>query len=207
MDAPDDKAFVLNDKRLHNLNELLIELKMMDDETYSRFVSSKHNYFADWVLHVLSQKDLAEGMRKSSSKKNLVELLESKKGRVDAIEIFKVPKKDVLVTEPIVNEISKEASAHTNEDAVPEKKTEPHKIDQNSSLQQETQKKKGFFSAGHKEPAKKNIEQELERIEQDEKQIKELIYKHFSRDMAKEFMYGMALGIIMGLILSRIILP
>ncbi|MCM2325911.1 MAG: hypothetical protein NDI94_05585 [Candidatus Woesearchaeota archaeon] len=207
MDAPDDKAFVLNDKRLHNLNELLIELKMMDDETYSRFVSSKHNYFADWVLHVLSQKDLAEGMRKSSSKKNLIELLESRKGRVDAIEIFKAPKKDVLVTEPAVNENGKEAAVHTTEAAVPEKKTEPQKADQKNLLQQEPPKKKGLFSTGHKEPVKKNIEQELEKIEQDEKQIKELIYKHFSRDMAKEFMYGMALGIIMGLILSRIILP
>ena len=47
----------------------------------------------------------------------------------------------------------------------------------------------------------------LKRIANDESEIKNMLWKHFAWDMAKEFMYGMAIGIIIGLILSKILLP
>ena len=47
----------------------------------------------------------------------------------------------------------------------------------------------------------------LKIIAKDEREIKEFLWKHFAWDMAKEFMYGLAVGILIGLVLSRIFLP
>ena len=35
-------------------------------------------------------------------------------------------------------------------------------------------------------------------------EIKDFLWKHFAWDMAKEFMYGMAIGILIGMVLSKI---
>jgi hypothetical protein len=48
------------------------------------------------------------------------------------------------------------------------------------------------------------IEKFLSKIGQNKKDIKIFLWKHFPWDMALEFMYGMALGLLMGLVMSRI---
>ncbi|MEM4398131.1 MAG: hypothetical protein QW757_05935, partial [Candidatus Woesearchaeota archaeon] len=45
-----------------------------------------------------------------------------------------------------------------------------------------------------------------EAIKHDEKYGHEFLWKHFAWEMAKEFMYGMAIGILIGFVLAKIFL-
>jgi hypothetical protein len=62
-DVPDEKAFVLGEKRIRNLYGLLFEFREMKDEAYSYYAAEDHNYFADWVLHVVADKELSEKLK------------------------------------------------------------------------------------------------------------------------------------------------
>ncbi len=44
----------------------------------------------------------------------------------------------------------------------------------------------------------------LGKLAKNEKEIKDFLWKHFAMDMAKEFMYGMAIGMLAGIIISRL---
>ncbi len=50
---------------------------------------------------------------------------------------------------------------------------------------------------------KPGIQESLKKIARDESEIKHILWKHYHWDMAKEFMYGLAIGIVLGLILSK----
>ena len=45
------------------------------------------------------------------------------------------------------------------------------------------------------------------KLSKEDVEIRNVIWKHFKWEMAKEFMYGMAIGMIMGLILSKLFMP
>ena len=51
------------------------------------------------------------------------------------------------------------------------------------------------------------IEDMLMKLSKEDVEIRNVIWKHFKWEMAKEFMYGMAIGMIMGLILSKLFMP
>ncbi len=138
MSVPYEKAFVYKGKRIINLNELLYELKHMNDSDYSNYVNDDNNYFTDWIYHVMGLKELSEKLRKAKSRKNTITFLEKYLDDPD-----KAPQPDIDV---MIKGISKQ--------------------DTNS-----------------------------------------LLWKHFSWDLAREFMYGLAIGILIGLIMSRILLP
>lgn len=176
--VPINKAFIHGEKRITNLLDLLLEFKNMSDEEYSHYVSEDHNYFADWILHVIMDKDLSKKLRNSITRKDSIKILEK------TINNFNTPKK-VKVEPPIKKE----------DDTV---KTPSPKLIEDKEL------KKKLITETKKDT---KIEEVLNKISNDETDIKYLIYKHHSWEMAKEFMYGMSLGIFIGLILSKIFLP
>ena len=52
--------------------------------------------------------------------------------------------------------------------------------------------------------AEEEVDVLLKKIAQSEKEIQTVLWKHFTWDMAKEFMYGMAIGMLIGLVLAKI---
>jgi len=193
-DVPEDKNFFLGDKRIKNLYGLLFELRSMSDENYSYYADSNHNYFADWIQHVIGYKGLADDMRKMSSRKESISMLEK------SIELIKKQNEKPSSTEIVVVEQPKEeikggfvVSDITQEDlATAEYRKQKPKIKKIIKV----------------EPPKitKTDENELllRKISENEREVKEFLWKHFTWDMAKEFMYGMAIGILIGLVLSKI---
>ena len=75
MKVPEEKAFVHKGKKIHSLNDLISEIKSMSNSEFSHYVGPMHNYFADWIMHVMKNKELAKAVKKSKSKKNTLKLL------------------------------------------------------------------------------------------------------------------------------------
>ena len=74
-DVPKQNAFTLGGKKILNLYSLLLEFRSISDETYSHYASHNHNYFADWIAHVVNHQELAEKLRKTSSRKEAITVL------------------------------------------------------------------------------------------------------------------------------------
>ncbi|MBN2368325.1 hypothetical protein JXC34_04860, partial [Candidatus Woesearchaeota archaeon] len=75
-DVPEDKAFILGDKKIRNLYGLLFELRSMDDELFSHYSSKHHNYFADWIEHILINNNISSGLREKHSRQETIDYLE-----------------------------------------------------------------------------------------------------------------------------------
>ncbi len=175
-DVPEDKIFILGDKKIKNLYGLLFEFREINDETYQNYVTDDHNYFADWVEYVVKDKDLAEKLRAARPKKDAINVLEF---AVDSIRREKEPKRE---TKKIVAPSVQEKSALKSEiEEKPAQKTE-------KKIVQMQEEKKGY------------------NFPKEEKDAKIFLWKHFGSEMAKEFMYGLAFGILMGLIFSKMFL-
>jgi len=78
-DVPEDRAFWVRDGRvLRNLEDLHSALKSMDDDTFSHHVNSEKNDFANWIFHVLDDRELAESIRDLKSKSGILRALQSR---------------------------------------------------------------------------------------------------------------------------------
>lgn len=195
-DVPDGKEFFLSDKKVKNLHGLLFELRTMSDDTYNYYVSSDHNYFSDWISNVINFKELAEELRNVLDRKEAINILEKN------VEELKNPKKD---TKEIIN-------------TTQEKKLDKD-INEKKNINEETNLKEVYKKHHENQKENNNSEQSLESkkvlkkeevledlIKHDAKYGKDFLWKHFAFEMAKEFMYGMAIGILIGFILSKIFL-
>ena len=49
MKVPEEKAFIHKGKKIHNLNDLISEIKSMNANEFSHYVGPMHNYFSDWI--------------------------------------------------------------------------------------------------------------------------------------------------------------
>ena len=96
MDATIDKAFVLENRKVMNVYGLLFELKHMSDKTYSNYVGTDYNYFADWIANVLEQTELADNLRKTQNKDEAINLLQNQvdSQKYDARDILRALKKN-----------------------------------------------------------------------------------------------------------------
>ena len=169
MDAIEEKAFILKDKKLRNLNDLYSAIAELSDEEYSHYVSLHHNYFADWVQYVLEQRELADGLRSTDL-------------RIKALQILSLKLKKETEKENSYSDIK-----------VAPKKESKAKIDVKNDNPEDQKLSHHVLSKDYSQ--------------MDTQEMKHLLWHHHPWEMAKEFMYGMAIGIIIGLILSRIILP
>jgi len=200
-DVPEEKAFVLYGKKIRNLYALLFEFRNLDDEAFSHFVGKSHNYFSDWVDHVIGDTELAEELRKTTNRKEAIDVLEKHIEHLngtDKVELqnevaAKVRQHVVENKEQENNE--KETSAEVKQDE--SEKQEPKKEQTNQEPREDTtEHKKYVIDSGN--------DVMLKDIAKDEKEIKDFLWRHYKWDMAKEFMYGMAIGILIGLVLSKL---
>ncbi len=181
--VPVDKAFILGETRIRSLNGLVKELYNMSDGSYSHYASRDHNYFADWVQYVVKHKKLAGKLRETSDRKDAITALEKEIEELKKPEPKnKKPKKEVEVEEPLDSFVVSDPKAKKK----PEEKKEVNK--ETEKEEQETYDEKEMMRS----------------IARDEREIKEFLWKHFAWDMAKEFMYGLAIGILVGFVLSKI---
>ena len=180
-DVPEDKTFLLGDTRLHNLKELQESIAAMNDSEYGKFAGHDFNYFADWVQYVVGHTALADSLRASLDRDDANRILE------EALE-NEVDEKPVIIEQKV-------EFAPPPEDE-PVKAAEPKK---NSD--------KSVVSVSSEEPDRiEDVESLMKKIAKNENEIKDILWKHFAWDLAKEFMYGMAVGILLGFVLSRILL-
>lgn len=68
-DVPDYQLFWLNDGSvLKSLNELNTALTKMKADVFMHHVNKERNDFANWILDVIGDKELAQSIRKLKSK-------------------------------------------------------------------------------------------------------------------------------------------
>lgn len=74
IDAPQEKCFwVHNGPIVKNLKELLAALKRMKKDTFRHHVNKEKNDFSRWVNEVLGDKELADELKKTRSKRGFME--------------------------------------------------------------------------------------------------------------------------------------
>ncbi|MBT3721021.1 hypothetical protein HN789_07175 [archaeon] len=191
---PEDKAFVLGSKKLLSIKDLSMELESVSDEEYSHYASESHNYFADWVMHVIKHDKLAADLINANNRKDAVKALEKHIAKLEKkneprkflSKPFVSKKTETTKDDELVKEVLKTAETNV------EKKQE----EQNSNTDVETS-----------DHSIHEIEDMLKSLSKEDTEIRSVIWKHFKWELAKEFMYGMAIGILMGFVLSRIVMP
>jgi len=176
------KEFHLGHKKIRNLNEMLFELKDMSDEQYEHYVSEKHNYISDWILHVVKYKALADSLRVAGSRKQ----------SIDAMQVM---------IKSLNAEIHSENQTHYTEkkEEIDISKIQEQK--QTELVTNEKTIKEALYDAG-----KNHVPQVRHHPPTGHKERREFLWTHFSWDIAKEFMYGMSIGILAGMVLSKIFL-
>ena len=71
--VPEDKVFWLrNSEGIHNLKELLVSLRNMDDETFKFHVNKDKNDFKEWIIHVLKDAKLAKDISRLKKKDKFI---------------------------------------------------------------------------------------------------------------------------------------
>ncbi|MEM4398079.1 MAG: hypothetical protein QW757_05665 [Candidatus Woesearchaeota archaeon] len=185
----------------------------------------KFKELADLIRSVLDRKEAIsliekkiEELKNKENQKASVKIEEKKENKIieekkDIIE-KKEPdrdlKKETLNKFEIKNEISeikKQNLENTNKD---------DKLKEEVKFKEEVKQEQKELT--EKQRNEKNNESELndynqmkkeilkEKIKHDEKYGHEFLWKHFAWEMAKEFMYGMAIGILIGFVLAKIFL-
>ena len=75
-DVPPDKNFFLGSRHIRNLYGLLLEVRNITDAEFNHYVSKHHNYFSDWIEHVINHKRLANRLRDVTDKEEFAEILQ-----------------------------------------------------------------------------------------------------------------------------------
>lgn len=69
---------VCNGSELWNLDDLLKELKTIDDSAFSHHANNERNDFSNWVNDIKGNKVLAKQIKKSKSKEEMINFIEKK---------------------------------------------------------------------------------------------------------------------------------
>lgn len=214
--VPDDKVFVLGTKKLFTIDDLFAELNSISDEEYSHYASANHNYFADWIMHVVKYDKLAADLiNTNGNKKDAVKVLEK---HIKKLQSNSESKKEIKIKNPPF--IKKDPVKQTAETdlIIEEVLKQPEKVEklyvkdinpEEKIIEEEKEITKEVSEAEQPktEHSIHEIESILEKLSKEDVEIRNVIWKHFKWEMAKEFMYGMAIGMIMGLILSKLFMP
>jgi len=185
-DVPLDKAFEFNGKKITNLHGLLFELRNMTEEEYSYHVGINYNHFADWILHVIKNRRLSRAIREKTRKEAVIilekeiESLESGEELEESIEEEEIEtNEEIELPEENIEELEEKKEETINE---------PKKIEN-------PRKKISDFNT---------TDELLKHVSDTEEDIKVFLWKHFTWDLAKEFMAGMGMGIFIGFVLAKV---
>ena len=177
-------TFILGNRRITNLYDLLKEFKSISDTEFSYYASENHNYFADWIEKVIKHQSLAKKLRQAPVLEVAIKVLEEEIRTLEAKE----EAKDLSSKDTKKLEEGMKFSQVDDTEEVQEKK--PVKL---SKKDQET-------------VAIHELEEMLRKISQSENDVKAMFWKHFQHELHKEFIFGLVVGIIMGLIFAMIFL-
>jgi len=95
IEDPSQYFYVNNGAVLRSLNDLLVELKRIEDSAFKHHVNSEKNDFGNWIKDVLKEKALAKNISSSKSLPAMIEVLE-KKLKVSSSKPSKRNKKVVI---------------------------------------------------------------------------------------------------------------
>lgn len=80
-DVPQDKVFWCHDGRVvKNLDELVVALREMSEETFCYHVTMDKNDFSDWVREVIGDVTLAKELQKAATPTTTAEKVETRLG-------------------------------------------------------------------------------------------------------------------------------
>ncbi len=68
---PSEHFYLPDGRQLKNLVELVIALETMDDDAFSKHVTSDKNDFANWIEHVFKKHSLADQVRSAKDRKEM----------------------------------------------------------------------------------------------------------------------------------------
>jgi hypothetical protein len=190
--AKPEEYFVLKNGRvLKNLYELTNSLTSMDDDTFSHHVNNEKNDFANWVRHVFHDEQLADTVLRRKSKKSILKAINKRLSKIG-----KEDKKEKKRFNLIPALIPKKQENRIEDNIIQEKKA-----DINNS---ELSKKLDEILTRERE-----IEYRERKIEEVEEQIEERIMRAKKENkesgfFSKEFLQGLAIGLLLALILGLI---
>ena len=188
MDIPHEKQFHFADgTAIASLDALRDKLESVSYQEFYEHVNAEKNDFANWVEHVLQDKNLAEDMRKVTSIVETVEILndylhphpqgDDIQAKIEEEEDVHPPVEEVPTTEPSPEVTDDEANLEVIQESMEEPAEESHDEPEPESASEESQHEKEFVLS----PREKKM----------------LI--------VKDFIFGMLAGLFLGLILGRII--
>ena len=125
--VPEEHTFKLGDKEIHNLKDLLINLKDLNQEDFKHYVGEEHNHFVSWIYHVIKDKKLANKLDKVKSKQETIEIIEK---RINKLESKKSKKGKKRISEKVTKKNKK--IKKENESIIPAKLKNDVKKDQKS---------------------------------------------------------------------------
>lgn len=73
----EEEGFRLSNATLYSIQELLYELEKMPDEVFSHYVNEQKNDFANWIEGVFGLSDLANRIRHTNSKEEMINALKN----------------------------------------------------------------------------------------------------------------------------------
>ncbi len=74
---PEEYFHLYNGVVLKNLHDLIDVLEIIDDDTFEHHVKKDKNDFSEWIRHVIKDKNLADKIKKSKTKTEMIEILET----------------------------------------------------------------------------------------------------------------------------------
>lgn len=77
--SPENYFWFNNGKAVKNMNELVEDLKNIDDNTFCHHVNSEKNDFAEWIKNVLKNEELSAKLKSKTSKEEIISVLNNSK--------------------------------------------------------------------------------------------------------------------------------
>jgi hypothetical protein len=198
---PWEKRFHFGDgTSAKNLSELKTKIETISYDEFYHHVNPEKNDFANWVEHVIEDKELADKLRAVSS---IVETVEFLNEAISPFEAEGGEEEDLQthIEEQLFSELPPAV-----EEEVPEIHVEPAVIEQPEAEEPSLPTSEELEFAGRvpgapvttKEPAHTSIKELSERHAARHKEEQ-------MRFFVRQFFYGFVFGIVVGLILGRVI--
>jgi hypothetical protein len=221
-----EQAFYCRDGKVaKSLDDLALILRDMKDDEFSHHVNDYKNDFANWILHVLNDRELAESVSKAGSRQEIILAINERIMRREVSdklrEYTQQPPQIIAVDIPSVQEPLPEQHTFQEQATVQQPITIQPTVQQTMNNTQQTANNQPQTSneqrpTNHDQPQTTKTAQQPtpeEHIAQQEQKLqsnwgkrmadqKEHPYKYFT---LREFIMGVLLGFVLGFVISKLI--
>ena len=144
MNVEDEKAFFIDGKSIKSLKELVLELKIMNEDVFRRYVNDEKNDFANWIKYVFGEEEFARKIYATKDRKEIINILnnevemaekqdkkvvdfefsktegtsEAKKENIEIVEEKKVERLETNIAERVEQSEQSQENQETSENAV-----------------------------------------------------------------------------------------